>query len=123
MDRAGMRLALAAVAVGLLWPAAAAAGTYDVVSCNAPGAGGVNGAWTPAFTHFGNGPHPEAYDLYDDCRGDERALARRRRGQRALPDRRCVAVRRAGGYRDLARDRLALRLEVPHGQRRPLDRR
>jgi hypothetical protein len=74
---AGMRTAVTALAAAMLWPAAAAAGTYDVVSCNAPGAGGVNNAWTPAFTHFGNGPHPEAYDLYDDCRGTERGLVAR----------------------------------------------
>ena len=36
------------------WPAvpAASAGTYDVVSCGAPGAGGVNRAWRPEFGGF-----------------------------------------------------------------------
>jgi hypothetical protein len=77
MRLAGTRTVLVAAAAAMLWPAAATAGTYDVVSCNAPGAGGVNNAWTPAFTHFGNGPHPEAYDLFDDCRGTERALVAR----------------------------------------------
>ena len=43
--------ALAAALVGLAAAAAGAspawAGTYDVVSCGAPGAGGVNRAWRP----------------------------------------------------------------------------
>ena len=42
---AGMRIGLAALALALLAPAVAEAGTYDVVSCRAPGAGGVNNAW------------------------------------------------------------------------------
>src|SRR5687768_7327120 len=37
-----MRIALVATALALLAPAVAEAGTYDVVSCRAPGAGGVN---------------------------------------------------------------------------------
>ena len=32
----------------LAWAEPAAAGTYDVVSCGAPGANGVNGAWQVA---------------------------------------------------------------------------
>jgi hypothetical protein len=50
-----MRIGIACVALALLAPAVARAGTYDVVSCNAPGAGGVNhslsygaAAWDPA---------------------------------------------------------------------------
>ena len=39
---AGMRIGLVALALALLAPAVAEAGTYDVVSCRAPGAGGVN---------------------------------------------------------------------------------
>ena len=40
--RDGGWMTLAALAAGLLAPAAAQAGSYDVVACNAPGAGGVN---------------------------------------------------------------------------------
>ena len=52
---AGMRvvvvLALAAAAAALV-PAAAQAGTYDVVSCNAPGADGRNNSLAYAATTF-----------------------------------------------------------------------
>ena len=39
---AGKRIAMAGALVALMLPAVAQAGTYDVVSCGAPGAGGVN---------------------------------------------------------------------------------
>ena len=39
--------AMVVVATAALGVPAASAGTYDVVSCGAPGAGGVNRAWTP----------------------------------------------------------------------------
>lgn len=77
MRTAGRRWAVAAVAAGLLAPAPAAAGTYDVVSCNAPGAGGVNNAWSGQFTSFNNDPEPQYFDVIDDCRGGEGGLIAR----------------------------------------------
>ena len=55
-----MRRTVAAVlATGLMGaPAAAQAGSYDVVSCNAPGANGANNAWVGQFTSFDNNPEP-----------------------------------------------------------------
>src|SRR5690349_9481583 len=69
--RAGMR-GLAAVAAGLATAVvsapAASAGTYDVVSCGAPGAGGVNRAWVPEFTSWPTTqPDPSSYRLLDQC--------------------------------------------------------
>jgi hypothetical protein len=53
---AGMRIVVRAVLVAatlaLLAPAGARAGTYDVVSCNAPGAAGVNHSLSYAATSF-----------------------------------------------------------------------
>jgi hypothetical protein len=74
--RAGMR-GLTALLVGLAAGAAAApgawAGTYDVVSCGAPGADGVNRAWRPEFGGFDDGmghhqdPDPSSYEIADQC--------------------------------------------------------
>ncbi len=73
-----MRWTVAAVlAAGLLTPAGAQAGTYDVVACNAPGASGVNHAWRGAATSYSNAPQPESYDVFDDCRGGEKGLVAR----------------------------------------------
>jgi Bacterial Ig-like domain len=56
---AGMRIVVLVAALVLLAPAGARAGTYDVVSCGAPGAGGVNNslqysaaAWDPNLNGF-----------------------------------------------------------------------
>jgi hypothetical protein len=47
------------------------AGTYDVVSCGAPGAAGVNRAWVPEFGGFGSvPPDPSSYQVVDRCPGD-----------------------------------------------------
>ena len=43
---AALSAVLVAAALLLFLPGAARAGTYDVVSCNAPGASGENRAWT-----------------------------------------------------------------------------
>ena len=43
-------------------PAPASAGTYDVVSCGAPGAGGVNRAWQ-SYGNFDD----RFYDLAPSC--------------------------------------------------------
>src|SRR3954451_6330688 len=47
---------LVATAAGLLLAAPARAGTYDVVSCGAPGAGGINRSWVGEITPAG-GPY------------------------------------------------------------------
>ena len=67
-------IALAAATAGLVAPAAAHAGTYDVVACNAPGAAGANHSWTGTATAFNSAPQPEVYDIYDDCAGTEKGL-------------------------------------------------
>jgi hypothetical protein len=65
-----MRRALLLASAALLAaPAAADAGSYDVVSCNAPGAGGVNRAWVATYSAINQPPRPEMYDVYDDCSG------------------------------------------------------
>jgi hypothetical protein len=48
---------------------AASAGTYNVVSCGAPGAGGVNRAWRAEFGGFPPNvqPEPSAYQVLDQC--------------------------------------------------------
>jgi hypothetical protein len=71
------RTVIAALAAALLVPATASAGRYDVVACNAPGAGGVNHSWTGTATSFNAAPQPEVYDIFDDCRGAERGLVAR----------------------------------------------
>ena len=52
------------------------AGTYDVVSCNAPGAGGINRAWKPEYGGFDDPnatppihipPDPSSYQLANQC--------------------------------------------------------
>jgi hypothetical protein len=54
-------------------PAAASAGTYDVVSCGAPGAGGVNRAW-------------QSYGNFDDAFTTSRQVApTSRHGPSAVP--------------------------------------
>ena len=60
------------LAVGLLWPATASAGTYDVVACNAPGAGGVNNSWAGQATGF-NERSSRAAELRDRRRLPRRA--------------------------------------------------
>ena len=42
----GLVGALVVAATAVAGVPVAVAGTYDVVSCNAPGAGGVNNAWS-----------------------------------------------------------------------------
>jgi hypothetical protein len=50
---AGMRIVVAlALVAGALAPASAQAGTSDVVSCNAPGAGGRNNSLSYAATSY-----------------------------------------------------------------------
>ncbi|MEO8690196.1 MAG: carboxypeptidase-like regulatory domain-containing protein [Solirubrobacteraceae bacterium] len=72
--RARMR-GLAGIAVGAATVLAgvpqAAAGTYVVASCGAPGAGGVNKAWRPEATGFPPNvpPEPGSYQMIDQCPG------------------------------------------------------
>jgi hypothetical protein len=78
---AGMRIALVATALALLAPAAARAGTYDVVSCRAPGAGGVNHAWEAAYGAWGtpNAGVAGMFDVYMECPGQRTFLLARSR--------------------------------------------
>src|SRR4051812_11026853 len=71
--RAGMR-GFTAVAAGLAMAAlgapAASAGTYEVVSCNAPGAGGVNNSWSWGVEAFGSsvsGDDPDHFAVTGSC--------------------------------------------------------
>jgi hypothetical protein len=47
----------------------ALAGTYEVVSCRAPGANGVNSAWTPFLSALDGSQQPEAFEFFYDCPG------------------------------------------------------
>jgi hypothetical protein len=60
-------LVVAATAMG--GTPVAEAGTYDVVSCGAPGAGGINRAWRPEFGGFPPNvpPDPSSYVIADQC--------------------------------------------------------
>ena len=74
MRRVGGVLA-AGCAAALAAPGSAAAGTYDVVSCRAPGADGVNRAWTPVFRSFNGGePDKGFFDVYAECPGPRTLL-------------------------------------------------
>jgi hypothetical protein len=81
-----MRIVLVAAALALLAPAVAQAGTYDVVSCRAPGAGGVNSAWEAQYGAWGN-PNPGVegmFDLFAECPGERTFLLARSRAQRGI---------------------------------------
>jgi hypothetical protein len=75
-----MRWGLAVVvvlAVGLT-AAPARAGTYDVLSCGAPGAGGINRAWEPVLDAYpGNAPEPGNFDFINECPGPRTFLLAR----------------------------------------------
>lgn len=59
---------LAGLLAGLAGAPGAWAGTFEVASCGAPGAGGVNSAWLGRPTGFGSQPpQPEMYDIRDAC--------------------------------------------------------
>jgi hypothetical protein len=47
----------------------ASAGTYDVVSCRAPGANGVNAAWTPFLNALDGSQQPDGFDFIYNCPG------------------------------------------------------
>jgi hypothetical protein len=71
---AAVTLALA-LAAG---PAPAWAGTYDVVSCGAPGAGGINRAWEPFVDAFApDPPEPGFFDYINECPGPRTFLLAR----------------------------------------------
>src|SRR3954447_8317110 len=71
--RAGMRgltALAAALAATTLGVPVARAGTYDVVSCNAPGAGGVNNSWSWGVEAFGSsvsGDDPDHFAVTGSC--------------------------------------------------------
>lgn len=58
---------LAGLLVGLAGAPGAWAGTFEVASCGAPGADGINSAWIGRATGFGTAPQPEMYDIQDAC--------------------------------------------------------
>ena len=61
----GALVVLATAAVGV---PAASAGRYDVVSCGAPGAGGINRAWrAEASAYPPIAPEPASYVISDQC--------------------------------------------------------
>src|SRR4051794_31881370 len=63
--------ALTVLAAVLAAAAPAHAGSYEVVACGAPGAGGVNHSWTPRYDSL-NSATPDAspyYEFDDSCAG------------------------------------------------------
>jgi hypothetical protein len=78
-----MRIVVLIVVLALLAPAGARAGTYDVVSCRAPGAGGVNLAWEAAYGAFDT-PTPEQFDVYAECPGARTFLLARSKAQAGI---------------------------------------
>jgi hypothetical protein len=84
---AGMRIAVRAVlgtaALSLLAPAGAQAGTYDVVSCRAPGADGVNRAWTVGYGAYPSHSlaEPTKFDVVQECPGARTFLLARSTAQ------------------------------------------
>jgi hypothetical protein len=58
----------------------ATAGTYDVVSCAAPGAGGINRAWVAGLGAYPPAPtEPGSFDFIDECPGPRTFLLARSR--------------------------------------------
>jgi hypothetical protein len=76
---AGMRIALVATTLALLAPAVAQAGTYDVVSCRAPGAGGVNHSLTYATSSWDPQYEDDALGWYEADTSCAEGLAARSR--------------------------------------------
>jgi hypothetical protein len=67
--------ALAAMVMAAVLAPNARAGTYVVVSCQAPGAGGANNAWTPHVDAYpGVEPQPTAYNVAQECQPGGRGL-------------------------------------------------
>jgi hypothetical protein len=64
----------------------ALAGTYDVVSCGAPGAGGVNAAWVAGLDSYGgNANEPGSFDFISECPGPRTFLLARSRASVGAP--------------------------------------
>jgi hypothetical protein len=82
---AGMRFVVGVVLLTstlvLLAPAGARAGTYDVASCRAPGAGGINAAWKPGYGALDPTPTPEHFDVIQECPGPRTFLLARSKAQ------------------------------------------
>jgi hypothetical protein len=71
-----------ALAASALAPASARAGTYDVVSCRAPGANGGNLAWKPEYGAYPNpDPRPDQFDVVQECPGPRTFLLARAKAQ------------------------------------------
>jgi hypothetical protein len=78
-----VRAVLVAALMALFAPAGARAGTYDVVSCRAPGADGINRAWVPQFSAYPDpaATHPDAFDVVQECPGPRTFLLVRSKAQ------------------------------------------
>ena len=79
--RTVVRTGLITASLALLAPAGARAGTYDVVSCRAPGAGGINAAWKVGYGALDPTPTPEHFDVVQECPGPHTFLLARSKGQ------------------------------------------
>ncbi len=74
MRRVAGMAGLAALLVLVVGAPAAWAGTYDVVSCGAPGAAGVNKAWTPGLDSLNGTQMAAAFDFIAECPGTGTSL-------------------------------------------------
>ena len=66
----GKGLVGALVLAAFALPAGATAGTYTVVACQWPGAGGQNNSWQSQITGFGVPAQPTAYQAVQQCQPD-----------------------------------------------------
>ncbi len=64
-----------AVTSALAAAPAALAGTYEVRSCGAPGAGGANKSWAAGYTDLNGNGHPEQFNVVAQCPGSPSILA------------------------------------------------
>jgi hypothetical protein len=79
-------LAVVVTLAALSTAAPASAGSYDVVSCGAPGAGGINRAWAAGLDSFGgNANEPGSFDFINECPGARTFLLARSRASVGAP--------------------------------------
>lgn len=80
------RLGLLVTLASLSTAAPAWAGSYDVVSCGAPGAGGINRAWVAGLDSYGgNANEPGSFDFINECPGARTFLLARSRASVGAP--------------------------------------
>ena len=112
---AGRWILLAGLLGALLAPAGAQAGTYDVVSCAAPGADGRNNSLTPFAESYDPQYAPQLGGWYEhDASCADGLIARASTAtpgdaDRGVADRRGLALHRARGHGDRRLRELALR--------------